>query len=395
MAPTVITNARATSASATHGSILQASRVVDMDPDIFLLEPNVSQLVVLAQMMSKKGVHNPYFQWMEDELIPRRTLAVTTADTTTGLTMTVTDSENVYVPIPGVIQNVATGEKFLVTARAAGTQGALTVTRSWGSVAATTGATGDVFLILGSISQEGSRAPSPLSTVKVARNNYCEIVKTSFEFTGTELASELYGPNDLSYQQKKALMDHQIQIENKFIWGEPVESTAVNDTYGAMRSTGGINDLIADDGTNDFDFGGTFNLVTFFGAAEDIFRYGSKKKAMIAGPSLITNISLEGVKYLQPVDKKASFGLNVKSLESPHGDVMLMKSNELQGNTHKGWGFVLDVDNLGYRFLRGRDTKLFTNIQENDLDGRKDQYMSDVGLVRKGAKTHARITNGA
>jgi hypothetical protein len=365
-----------------------------MDPDIFLLEPNVSQLVVLAQMMSKKGVHNPYFEWMEDELIPRRASVNTAAGDTDGTTFSLQSGEAVYVPIPGIVQNVRTGEKMLVTDRVVATD-ALTVTRTWGSVIGTIDVSGDEIMILGGVSQEGSGAPAPLSTVKVATNNHCEIVKTPFQFTGTELASELYGPNDLSYQQKKALMDHQIQIENKFIWGEPVLNVAINDTYGAFRTTGGINDLIADDGTNDFDFGGTFNLVTFFGAAEDIFRYGSKKKAMIAGPSLVTNISLEGVKYLQPVDKKASFGLNVKSLESPHGDVMIMKSNELQGATHKGWGFVLDVDNLGYRFLRGRDTKLYTNIQDNDVDGRKDQYMSDVGMVRKGAKTHARITNGA
>jgi len=47
------------------------------------------------------------------------------------------------------------------------------------------------------------------------------------------------------------------------------------------------------------------------------------------------------------------------------------------------------MDYVYYRPLRGRDTKLRANIQENDRDGWKDEYMTEFGMELRLEKAHA------
>ena len=53
----------------------------------------------------------------------------------------------------------------------------------------------------------------------------------------------------------------------------------------------------------------------------------------------------------------------------------------------------VDLDNVAYRPLVGnginRDTFIETNIQANDMDGRKDQIITEAGLEISLPETHA------
>jgi len=51
----------------------------------------------------------------------------------------------------------------------------------------------------------------------------------------------------------------------------------------------------------------------------------------------------------------------------------------LEGAVYGGMGVVLDMENLAYCPLKGRDTKLLTNRQDNDEDSQKDEYLSEFG----------------
>ena len=53
-----------------------------------------------------------------------------------------------------------------------------------------------------------------------------------------------------------------------------------------------------------------------------------------------------------------------------------------------GFGLVIDPANIRYAYLEGRDTKLETNIQANDLDGEIDQYLTECSLELKLPSTH-------
>ena len=56
----------------------------------------------------------------------------------------------------------------------------------------------------------------------------------------------------------------------------------------------------------------------------------------------------------------------------------------------------MDLKNVALRPLKGngisRDTFVETNIQENDIDGRKDQIITEAGLEVLLPETHAVIT---
>jgi len=54
---------------------------------------------------------------------------------------------------------------------------------------------------------------------------------------------------------------------------------------------------------------------------------------------------------------------------------------------------VVDLNNVAYRPLAGngesRDTQIITNIQNNDVDGRRDMILTEAGLEIQLPETHA------
>jgi hypothetical protein len=54
---------------------------------------------------------------------------------------------------------------------------------------------------------------------------------------------------------------------------------------------------------------------------------------------------------------------------------------------------AIDLNNVAYRPLAGngesRDTQVITNIQNNDVDGRKDMILTEAGLEIQLPETHA------
>lgn len=366
--------------------------IIEMDDTVHMLEPNRAQLALLTSKISKKGVSNAKFEWSTDEHIP--TLDAINMSGGTWSTATVLTVDNGgYYGTNSLVQVQRTGEVLRVTA-VSNSGNTITVEREWGAVVSAAALLdNDSLTILGGMAQEGATSENGRTTKKVFDYNLTEIKRSPFEFTNTELATDLYGEADLSYQARKKAAEHSVEIENAILFGARGSTYTIGGSDGAMiRSTGGINEFIS---TNDSDFGGIFNMVTFFNFCEDVFRYGSEKKLFLAARSVVTNISLEAIKYLEMVPKDDTFGIDIIRLLTPHGVLMVTKHNLLEGTTHGKYGFVLDMDNLGYRFLKGRDTKLKTNIQANDKDARKDEYITEFGLFRAHENTHGRITNAA
>jgi hypothetical protein len=379
---------RATGGDAAY-AILADSKVIEMDDDVFLYEPDKAPLTLLTSKVSKKAVSNPIFNWLEDERIPTLDRVNKAAGYTAGATGIQVDNAG-YYRTPGLIKIQRTGEVCYVSAITGST---LTVVRGRGSTAAAAIVDNDQITILGANQAEGSTSPASKTTKKVKKTNATEIVRSAWELTNSEIATELYGPQDVAFQQMKVGIEHAVDIENKLWFGEYLDdSSGATVSSVSIRTTGGIDEVIS---TNDSDFGGVFNMVTFFSFAEDVFRYGSNSKVFFAAPSVVSNISLEGIKYLELVPKDQTFGLDINRLLTPHGSLMVVKHNLFEGDTYGKRGYVIDLDNVGYRFLRGRDTKLMTNIQANDKDSRKDEYLTEMGLVRRLEKTHGRIKNAA
>lgn len=83
---------------------------------------------------------------------------------------------------------------------------------------------------------------------------------------------------------------------------------------------------------------------------------------------------------------------SIKNLITSYGTFKVMYDPLLSGSVYGGYGYALDVENIRYTYLKGRDTKLRTGIQANDKDGVVDEYLTECSLEVRLPKTHVKIT---
>ena len=82
--------------------------------------------------------------------------------------------------------------------------------------------------------------------------------------------------------------------------------------------------------------------------------------------------------------------MDLQYLITPWGRLYLVHRHALDGY-FSDWGFIVNLKALKLRPLKGRDTKLRANIQENDRDGWKDEYKTEFGVEVRLEKTHGII----
>jgi hypothetical protein len=379
--PTILSGAGADTASTSY-KVNAAQRVVDMRDEIFLLEPSAAPLALLVAKMGKKVAHNPKFEWLEDEAMPISD-TVNGTFTTTSLTAIVVDNGS-YFATNSTIKNPATGEVMRVTGVATNT---LTVVRGYGSTAAQAIGDGATLIIMGGNAAENADAENPRQVQPANAYNYTEIVRTPFGVSGTLDKSDLHGGNFLAYLHKTRGIDHAKSIELKFLWGERKES---DNTSSVSRATGGLWEVIS---TNSKDYSGTMTLALIDTQSAIDFRYGSKQKMLFVPRAVASALTQLGHSSLQIVPESKAFGLQITKMISTNGTYNIVPHDLFISDAYDEVAIVADLDNLVYRFMRDRDTKLRTNIQTPGKDGRIDEYLSEVGLERRLEKTHAKWLN--
>jgi len=361
--------------------ILQAKRVVDISKKIYLLNPNAAPLTILLSKMRKNPTVNPRFGWMEDDIFPSWDAINLAAGYAAGDTSIVVDNDT-YFRAGDLIKVPRTGEVMLVTAVNSTTH-ALTVIRSVGSTAAAALVDDEPLMKLSSASEEGAAGPAAKSTKAADVYNYTEIFKTPLDVTGTENASELHGGKDRNQLRKKKGIEHLVNIERQFWFGE----RGYDDTgTKRKRFTGGVFEFIK---TNVKDAGGALTEVEFEAFCRDAFKHGSSVKWGFASPLAASVINMWAAGRLKTIPKDKTYGIAVQKYLTIHGELNLVINKLFEGTVYGGYLAVLDLENLAYRPLRTRDTVFETNIQAKNVDGFTDQYKTEVGLELDLEKTHA------
>ena len=273
--------------------------------------------------------------------------------------------------------------------------------------------------VVGSAFAEGSTDPESWSDEFYNREGYCQIFKTSVPlFSGTALATRYRGVNNeymRVYQEK--LMEHKMDIENALLFGYG----EVNETSTAQqRKTWGILPY-----TEVYGKVKTFTYASsgydvFVDAMSDIFDAesgaGGSKMVLasrsimnwlnkLGGSSFLGNTMASGVgtsatgvptsaPYGVSLDKGQSLfnGVNVTQVDTLYGTLNFVMEPLLRG-PWANHAIVVDLNNVSYRPLAGngesRDTQILTNIQNNDVDGRKDMILTEAGLEIQLPETHA------
>ena len=355
---------------------------IEMASKIQMLVPDETPFTTFLQALSKNRTGWPEFKALEDDVLPRFDAVVGAGGT-------------------AVTFNVATGTKFrpadIIIATRTGEQmrvesvagNAVTTTRGATPVALVDT---DEILIAGSAQPEGDLSRVPVSVNPTPVLNYTQILRRSWELTGTAYSSENEtDPHDWDYQAAKVGIEHKRDIERTLLFGVPSKVTASNGQ--PMRTTGGLFYWIK---SNQMDAAGGFSEEEFNTWSRTVFKYGAKRKVLMGSPlaTSVLNTFPMGKVRIGLTEKK--YGINVTTFVSPFGELGLVTNWELEGAKYGGVLVAYDQSNLKYRFLQNskanRDSHVNTSIQPPDADTRRDEWLTEMGLEVNLEKTAGIVT---
>jgi hypothetical protein len=253
---------------------------------------------------------------------------------------------------------------------------------------------GDELMKVGTAQPENDTSKPARSDVPTKITNNTQIFRTPFEASETLRASGFQlSPNEWDRQQKNHGIEHAIDIESAGLFGK---RSTTNPGSTADRTTAGI---LAHITTNQTDAGGDLSeaewnafLATAFTGATG----GSDRKLFLASSTVVGALNKFPASKQQTKNDETTYGMNVTTYNSPFGSIKLIYHRLLRGTKYGGYGIVIDLDNVSYRYLandqQSRDTKLLPNRQPNDQDGRKDEFLSECGFQVKLQEAHAVLT---
>lgn len=388
---TVVTGQR------TVGNVASEQRVIDQHPKLLLLEPNAAPLTVISKRLAAEGgttpAKDPTFHWDEDELETRFDAVNNGAGYSSEATAITVDTGEIFYA-DSIVQVPRTGEKWYVSSVAGNV---LTVIRGFAGTTKAAVNDNEPLFVVGGVVEEGVGSPVARTGNPVQRTNYTEITKTSVEASGSWLSSSnVTTPHDWPYQHKKKFIEHLKTLEFKAVHGTPSNGTGPSGK--ALRTTGGLLHFLTQ---NRQDAGGTLTETEWETWVRALSRYSGGTKTVFCSPLVISVLNQFSIGRLQTHVGDDTYGVKVMELISAHGVMKLVEHKLLEGAVWGGYAIAVDfkIGDFQYKPLGGsgapkgvRDTKLYTNIQNNDLDGQKDQWLTENGWMIAQPKAHGVLT---
>ena len=264
--------------------------------------------------------------------------------------------------------------------------------------------------VIGSAFAEATGAPNGWSDKLYDREGYAQIFKNACQlYSGTSMATRFRGISD-EFQRRwtDIILEHAMDIEQTMLFGVGrVEQTSNAEDAGTTRYSWGIIPYTES-------YGKVYNMTyassgydAFLDAMEDFFAPeggNSGNKLVLASRKVITYLNKMGSgsflnntvgssQYRLDVQNiKGAFGHNVTVVDTIFGNLHFVAEPLLRG-PWEDYCACVDLKNVSYCPLsangRNRDTFIETNVQGNDIDGRKDQIITEAGLRVDLPETHA------
>lgn len=356
-------------------------------------------LTALLSKMKTESTDDPEFSWYEEEMNALRltvnfTTGYSTTDTAIAVTSNVTDATDVVAGDVFLVEKALTTayNHEVIVANAAGAAGSVTFVRAQSGTVAAPLPNGTNLTKIGNVFAEGTGAPTASSRNPTKLMNLCQIFKTTYEMTNTAKKTKTRTGDPVKNDKKRKMFDHSVAMEMAFLFGKRHETTGSNGK--PLRYTGGLLWFLSQYAPNMITaFTTTPTETSFTDAVYKVFDYNSG-----AGDERIV---LAGNGFLNSLNKLAStqartrvnfngivdvYGMKLQRWVLPQGTIYV-KSHPLF-NVHARFNndaAILDPSSLKYRTFR--DTTFKDNIQANDADSEKGQWISEVGLEVEHAKT--------
>ena len=282
----------------------------------------------------------------------------------------------------------------------------------------TTANNGKEVLVVGSSFAEGVVDSSRgIYNLPVELGNYTQIFRTPFTITGTALKTSARFDETGIYKDmaKENSVSNMIEIEKAMLFGTKSLYTG-GDT--PQRTTGGIlwflqqweagnvygntaATLDSDDNKRIItNAGGTLSEKTYDELLERVFRVTNNtvnEKLVLCGSgflNVINQLYKSKATLNSDLPMTDTYGMNVVRHLTPFGTVYYKTHPLFTLNpTLRYNALILDVQNLVYRYLDGRDTELLKNRQPNDADYRKDEWLTECGMELRFPESHMYLQN--
>ena len=281
------------------------------------------------------------------------------------------------------------------------------------AIAETDVETGTKGQVIGSAWAEGSTDPEGWKDELYSREGYCQIFKTAIQlFSGSALATRYRGrPDEYRRVWADKLMEHKMDIEHAMLFG--VGAADESASGGPVRYTHGIVPYTEANGeVMNFSYANS-TYDTFIDKMKDFYAPesgNSGDKLVLASRKVLAWLNKLGDdNFLHNSVTASSYKLDVQNIKGSFGH-MVTKVNTIFGNLHfvpeplfrgqdEDMAMAIDLANVKYRPLSGngvsRDTHIVTNVQNNNVDGRKDMILTEAGLEISLPETHAILKWGA
>ena len=260
--------------------------------------------------------------------------------------------------------------------------------------------------VIGSAWGEGTEDPDGWKDELYSREGYCQIFKTAIQlFSGTALATRYRGrPDEYRRVWADKLMEHKMDIEHAMLFGVGASDESAS---GPVRYTHGLVPYTEANGKIMNMSYGTSTYDTFIDHMESFFAPetgNSGDKLVLASRKVLAWLQkLSGDGFLKNTVGTTQYRMDIQNIKGSFGH-SVTKVNTIFGNLHfvaeplfrnqdENIALAVDLANVKYRPLVGngvsRDTHIMTNVQNNNVDGRKDMILTEGGLEISLPETHA------
>lgn len=380
---------------------------------ILWLDPNgQAPIFGLTSKMASEGVDDPEFAWWEEEQkVTRLKVSDGMGTATTATTLQASTVANVHGSgLSLVVGDLLMVEKTVVAGahnneivRVTAVTDALTITIARAQAGTTAAAIpADAFLLkIGNVFSEGTTSPTVSLRNPVKKYNYTQIFKTAYEVTRTAKQTRYRTGDPLKNDKKRKMFDHAAAIEYALIFGQRFETTGANGK--PLRYTGGFLDQTIGTQTTLFATAPTENAL--LDAFEPYFRgvYAglTDQRFLFAGNGFINAVNKKikdsGSTRIMFTGELKTYGMTLDRIKLPFGEVA-MKSHPLLNNHPLYTNSALMIAPTSLKIRTVQDTIAQDNIQPNDQDGEKGQWLTELGLELHHALTvnrHFHMTNPA
>jgi len=327
-------------------------------------------LLALSSGMQSSDIKSVVTTWFEENHLAGYLLVTNAAGTGTTLSFSAADISELVAGM--LILNQATGEYIFIDS-ISGLNA--TVTRGFGGTTNTSISATDPVQIITTAHEEGSSKPTSIANVGYPRFNYMQIMRDSWDATGTAKAVAYHTGDVVAKNMADAGIFHAEKIEKAFLWGKKTIGTLNNKPF---RTMDGIVNQITTNTSSQTTNTQWEDIDAFL---QTVFERNIKgqpnERIAFCGNTVLGVLNkiaqLDGVINLTP--GQTDFGMKITKWMTPYGDISLLTHPLM--NENPLWTkemYVLHPGAIRVKYLRR------TFHDANDKDGSRAGADADYGV---------------